>query len=103
MSKFGDALRGLRESKGISQDRLAKLVDYKRTNLSMIENGDRSASNELIKRLSLALGVSYEKLHALKMIDKMSKTELDALYEEIKKQKRLTSRNKDVTPLKPNP
>lgn len=77
---FGEYLRGIRRSKGISQQVLSDLVDYKRTNISAIENGKQKPSNDLLIRISEVLGESYEMLVAVKIVDGLSEGEEEALW-----------------------
>lgn len=71
MATFGERLRELRKSKGISQERLAEMIDYQRTNLVNIELGKKKASEEVLKKLAdvKELGVPLELLKAWQMID----------------------------------
>lgn len=84
---FGHGLRELRRSKGVSQQRLADLTLYKRTNISGIENGKREASNDLIQKIAEVLNIPYETLYVLKVIDSLSRKEEDALYLELHRRK----------------
>lgn len=64
----------------MSQQVLSDLVDYKRTNISAIENGKQKPSNDLLIRISEVLGESYEMLVAVKIVDGLSEGEEEALW-----------------------
>lgn len=51
----GKTIRGLRESKGLSQEVLSGLAGIARTHLSMIENASKKANFETLWRIALAL------------------------------------------------
>jgi transcriptional regulator with XRE-family HTH domain len=56
-------LKKLREKKGFSQDRLAKLADVANNMVIKIEQGDnKNPTLETLKKLSDALGVSLDDL-----------------------------------------
>jgi len=56
-------LRKLREQKGLSQDRLAKLADVANNTIIKIEQGENiNPTLDTLKKLSKALDVSIEKL-----------------------------------------
>ncbi|MGI6297372.1 MAG: helix-turn-helix domain-containing protein [Minisyncoccales bacterium] len=56
-------LKKLREKKGFSQDRLAKLADVANNTVIKIEQGDnKNPTLETLKKLSDALGVSLDDL-----------------------------------------
>lgn len=84
MYSFGDRLRELRKSRGVSQEKLSILADYGRQNLSAIENGRQPASNELILRIAKALDVEYEPLFAWKVLENLTEAECRAVYEALK-------------------
>ena len=54
---FGKAVKRIRESKSISQERLAELAQLNRTFISQIENGNTNPTLTTILKLSGALGV----------------------------------------------
>ena len=54
---FGEKLRSLRTSKGLSQEKLAELADLDRTYISSVELGKRNISIVNICRLSVALKI----------------------------------------------
>ena len=70
MVRFGDRLREVRESVGISQERLATLAKLHRTYVSSVERGKRNISLVNIERLAVALKVSMGEL----MPDKKTKS-----------------------------
>lgn len=85
MATFGERLRALRESKGISQERLAEMINYARTNIAGIEAGRRPASDEVLRRIAgiKDLGISFDQLKAWQAIGKMSPSQLAALRKEL--------------------
>jgi len=58
--RFGRLLRGIRERKGISQEKLAELAGLHRTYVSTVERGLRNISLLNIEKLAIALGVSMK-------------------------------------------
>lgn len=62
---FPRTLRELRESRGISQLRLAKLVEVDHSYLSRLEHGSRAPSAALLHRIADALALSPEERHQL--------------------------------------
>lgn len=60
---LAENLRKLREKKGLSQDRLAKLADVANNTIIKIEQGDnRNPTLETLKKIANALDVSIDKL-----------------------------------------
>jgi transcriptional regulator with XRE-family HTH domain len=59
---FSANLRNLRQSREISQERLAELAGLHRTYVSSVERSERNISIDNIARLAKALDVSPEKL-----------------------------------------
>ena len=60
--RFGDAIRNLREHKGMTQEELAHRARLNRTYVSDIERGSRNVSLINIERLASALGVTLRVL-----------------------------------------
>jgi transcriptional regulator with XRE-family HTH domain len=60
--RFGQRLREIRTSRGLSQERLAAIAGLDRTYVSGIERGVRNVSLENIERLASALGVDASDL-----------------------------------------
>jgi transcriptional regulator with XRE-family HTH domain len=60
--KFGQKIKDLRKSKGISQEKLANLAEIDRTYLPTIEKGKRNVSIEIVEKLAKALGVKIKDL-----------------------------------------
>lgn len=54
---FGNAIREIRNKKGISQEKLAELCDLHRTYISGVERGERNVSLVNIEKICKALGV----------------------------------------------
>ena len=63
--RFGQVVRRERESKGISQERLAQLAELDRTYVQRLERGKYSPSLESIERLAGALQMFPSELIAL--------------------------------------
>lgn len=59
---FGKVLRELRESKQISQEKLAEYCELDRTYISLLERGLRQPTITTIFKLAKALNISPEKL-----------------------------------------
>ena len=60
---FGKSVLVLRKERKLNQDQLANLADISRNYISMIERGDaKNVSEEIIRRLALALEVTQEQL-----------------------------------------
>jgi transcriptional regulator with XRE-family HTH domain len=60
--RFGKKLREIRESRGVSQEKLAEMAYLHRTYVSSVERGKRNISLLNIERLAKALGVSLQEL-----------------------------------------
>jgi transcriptional regulator with XRE-family HTH domain len=60
---LAENLRKLREKKGLSQDRLAKLADVANNTIIKIEQGEnKNPTLETLKKIAKALEVSIEEL-----------------------------------------
>jgi transcriptional regulator with XRE-family HTH domain len=60
MADLGGRIKKLRESRGLSQEALAKTLGVSRPTLSLIETGDRKVSAEEVKKLGDIFGVSVD-------------------------------------------
>lgn len=60
MAALGSRVRRFRESRGLNQEALAKLLGVSRPTLSLIETGERKLSAEEIKRLADIFDVSVD-------------------------------------------
>lgn len=60
--RFGEHLRSVRTSKGVSQERLAELAGLHRTYVSSVERGERNISLVNIDRLATALEIPLREL-----------------------------------------
>lgn len=58
MSKLGDKIKQLRESKNITQQELAKMVDINQTSISKFESGQRNPTPANLKKIAEALCIS---------------------------------------------
>ena len=59
---LGDAIRRIRLSKGISQEKLALLAEVDRSYVGRVERGDNNAAVLTLVRLARAFDVSISKL-----------------------------------------
>lgn len=59
---LGEAIRRIRLSKGISQERLALLAEVDRSYVGRVERGDNNVAVLTLARLSGALGISISEL-----------------------------------------
>lgn len=59
---FGDRVRELRASKGISQEELGYKADLHRTYIGMIERAEKNITLINIEKIAIALGVSINEL-----------------------------------------
>lgn len=66
MKFYGDKLRLFRESKGLTQDELAKRVNRKRQSIDNYEHGKNKPSPEIVYSLRRILGCSIYDLSDLK-------------------------------------
>lgn len=69
---FGDNLKALRVSAGLSQEELANRADIHRTYVSSVERGHRNVTLETIFALARALGTTPAALLRLPDEDKSS-------------------------------
>ena len=60
--RFGERVRSLRQSKGLSQEELAFKAGMHRTYLGGIERGERNPSLRNIAAIAKALGVTLSEL-----------------------------------------
>jgi transcriptional regulator with XRE-family HTH domain len=60
--QFGENVRNARESLGISQEELAYRADLHRTQISLIERGQRTPRLDTIEQLAKALQIQPSKL-----------------------------------------
>ena len=59
---LGEAIRRIRVSKGISQEKLALLAEVDRSYLGRVERGDNNVTVLTLRKLAKALGVSLANL-----------------------------------------
>lgn len=62
MVRFGQAVRNIRRSQGISQEELAERCGLHRTYISDVELGKRNVSLENIERIAISLNRSLVEL-----------------------------------------
>lgn len=61
---FGRELRKLRQQRGLTQEKLAELVDLSVPYISHLERGTKKPSLEVLTRLAESLGVTVDRLLA---------------------------------------
>lgn len=83
MNKLGELIHQKRKERGISQETLGNLVDYGRPNILNIEAGKLKPSDELLERIATELDLPYERLIALKILDRINDTVKEWLLIEI--------------------
>lgn len=81
---FGNEMRKIRESKGITLRQLSKKIDCSPTYISDIELGHRKPpTHEMINRICKELSVTTDVLHSLKIVEsgelRLSVDNLDTL------------------------
>ena len=62
LKNFGETVRRIRKSKGITQEILADMCELHRTYLSDVELGKRNISLENIDKIACALGMTVSEL-----------------------------------------
>ena len=62
LKKLGSVIKSLRDSKGISQEQLAKSLDIPRPSISQIENSERDISFAEINKILEVFQISYDVL-----------------------------------------
>lgn len=58
--KIGGMIAEIRKSKGLTQEDLAVMVSFSRTNIAKIENGKYSVGVDVIGKICKALGVELK-------------------------------------------
>ena len=59
-SSPGNRLRGLRTREGLTQKELAKALGIRQHHVSKMENGLRSISRDMVKRIDTMYNISYQ-------------------------------------------
>lgn len=62
--QFGNILRKIRETRGLTQEEFALLCDISRAYYGRIERGEHSVTLDLCRKISDALGISLAELFA---------------------------------------
>ena len=62
LKRFGLTIKRLRESKGISQEKLGEMSDLHRTYIGMIERAERNITLKNIEKIAKALGTDISKI-----------------------------------------
>ena len=60
--KFGKRIQHLRKERGLTQEKLAELVDVDRSYMGFIERGERNPTLDKISKIARALNVSLPHL-----------------------------------------
>lgn len=60
--KFGEKVRGIRNSKGLSQEELAHIANVHRTYIGMIERAEKNITLVNIEKIAVALNVNINEL-----------------------------------------
>jgi addiction module HigA family antidote len=81
MASIGHRIKSLRESLGMSQEKLAKLLGVVRPTISQIENGNRKVCAEELKKLAEIFNTSADSLLNLQKKPKVVIMEGRAAYE----------------------
>src|SRR5690625_2910325 len=102
---FGKYLRNLRKSKGLTLMQLEELSKVSNSYLSQIENGKFEPSNDIIRKLSKALEVSYSSLLAKagyisESFDVLMKEKTDKNWANIPLPKNIKILENDITEIK---
>ncbi|WP_458778601.1 helix-turn-helix domain-containing protein [Bacillus cereus] len=75
---FGNRVRDIRKQKNITQEKLAKKLDFSHASaISFIENGKRRLDAEKIPTLANALGVSINELFFVQNVVEMTTYETE--------------------------
>lgn len=75
---FGNRVRDIRKQKNITQEKLAKKLDFSHASaISFIENGKRRLDAEKIPTLANALGVSINELFFAQNVVEMTTSETE--------------------------
>lgn len=64
---FKNDIQAVRKTKGYGQTKLAKVVGVRRDELSIIENGHRLPTKEMLEKIKNELGCLYSDLYTLEM------------------------------------
>ena len=72
MNRLGEFIRAARKSKDISQQKLADMILYDRNNILNMEAGRKLFPNERLEQIATVLEIPYERLLALKVLDKVN-------------------------------
>ncbi|MBM4102570.1 MAG: helix-turn-helix transcriptional regulator [Planctomycetes bacterium] len=61
-ARMGQAIRKIREKKGLSQEKLADMADLHRTYIGQVERGEKNLTLRSLERIAKALGVNIKDL-----------------------------------------
>lgn len=98
ISSLGTNIKRIRESKGISAYRLAKLADIGKSTISQIETGDRhNLNSSTVIKIAEALGVSTQDLMFEEGADEYIVNDLEDAILTVLSSDELTLDDEDVT------
>ena len=93
ITELGHAIKGVRNDKGLTLEKLSELTGVSQPYLSQIESGKRQPSTEILKKLAIALDIFYFDLLKL-----AGHNELVELYN-AKQAKYMSLNAKESTPI----
>ena len=64
---FGKKLKQLRKERGLTQEKLAELLDLETGTIGMIEIGKRATSFETLEKIAKTLDIKYSELFDIKI------------------------------------
>ena len=82
-TEFGKNLKLIRKSKGLTQEKLARMINLNQRQLTRIENGISFVSSEVIEKLVIALNIELKDLFDFEIKDNTEdkkEKEQDFLY-----------------------
>lgn len=88
---FGEKIRKIRESKGLSQTKLAKKIGYKSNSyMASVEAGKFIPSKEKLKKIAKVLGLSFSEIKDILIESKIEEMgikekELQEMFREVPK------------------
>lgn len=79
MSRFPDQLRALRESRGMTQEKLSEALGVAKSTVSMYETGSREANFEMLEAIADHFNVNMSDLLGEPVIYSLNQEELSLL------------------------
>jgi len=100
MATFGEYIRNIREEKGMTQDKLSKLIDIPYTDVSHIERGRKKFKFEKLPNLANVFNIELQELKDLYgadiMLEQKKKYECSDRVFEVAEQQVKYNRSKNV-------